>query len=311
MLKTLLAPTEDFIKLDRTVLDADITAGSSVALTVLNNSSFAQNDYIVIGYEGSESAELCQISSAVTPGTTLVITTAVRSHKKGEPIVKYRYNKRKFYGSTTETGTYTELTAYGSPVTIQVSDPQGTYLEYTGSEGYEYFKATYFNSQDSRETDKADSDSVQGDQSTRYCSIFAIRVQAGLTNNPYITDGQVETYRKRAENEVNSYIISRYQLPLVNANGVSEVPWMIENITTLLAAGYMDYQEFGQEGMGVKWLGEARGLLKKVQSGEQALIGIDGQQMAEMETLSGVQSYPDTVDNTNGPVQVFTMGQRF
>lgn len=311
MLKTLLAPTEDFIKMDRTVLDADITAGDTVSLTVLNNSAFAQNDYIVIGYEGSESAELCQISSAVIAGTTMVIATAVRNHKKGEPIVKYRYNKRKFYGSTTETGTYTELTAYGSPVTIQVSDPQGTYLEYTGSEGYEYFKATYFNTQDSRETDTADSDSVQGDQSARYCSIYAIRVQAGLTNNPYITDGQVETYRKRAENEVNSYIISRYQLPLVNASGVSEVPWMIENITTLLAAGYMDYQEFGQEGMGVKWLGEARGLLKKIQGGEQALIDISGQMMAEFETLSGVQSYPDTVDNTDGPVQVFTMGQRF
>ena len=309
-MRTLLAPTEDFIKLERTVLNADVAAGSGVTLTLLNNDNLNQYDYIVIGYEGSESAELVQISAAVTPGLT-VQATLVRSHKQNEPVVKYRYNKRKFYGSLTETGTYTELTAYGSPVTIQVSDPQGTYLEYTGSEGYEYFKATYYNTQDSRETDKADSDSVQGDQSTRYCSIYAIRVQAGLTNNPYITDGQVETYRKRAENEVNSYIISRYQLPLVNASGVSEVPWMIENITTLLAAGYMDYQEFGQDGMGVKWLGEARSLLKKIQGGEQSLIDISGQQMAEMETLSGVQSYPDTVDNTNGPTQVFTMGQRF
>ena len=310
-MRTLLATTEPFIKLERTTLSEDLVAGTDVTVTVLNNDNLNENDYIVIGFEGSESAELVQINAPVSPGTTLQVGTLILSHKKGEPIVKYRYNKRKFYGSTTESGTYTELTAYGSPALIQVDDPQGTFLEYTGVEGYEYFKSTYFNSQTTTETDTADSEAVAGDQSTRYCSLFAIRFQAGLTNNPYILDGQIEVYRKRAENEVNSYIISRYQLPLVNANGVSEVPWMIENITTLLAAGYMDYQEFGQEGMGVKWLGEARGLLKKVQSGEQALIGIDGQQMAEMETLSGVQSYPDTVDNTNGPVQVFTMGQRF
>lgn len=310
-MRTLLAPTEDFIKLEHTVLDADVSAGSNVALTVLNNDKLAQNEFIVIGHEGSESAELCQINASVTPGTAIQVATLLRSHKKGEPITKYRYNKRKFYGSTTETGTYTELTSYGSPVTIQVDDPQGTFLEYTGVEGYLYFKSTYYNSQDSAETDQSDSEAVQGDQSSRYCSIYAIRLQAGLTNNPYITDGQIEVYRKRAENEVNSYIISRYQLPLLNADGVSEIPWMIENVTVLLAAGYMDYQEFKQEGDGVKWLGEARGILKAVQNGKQALIGLDGQPMTMLTNSTGVQSYPNTVDNTDGPDQKFTMRQQF
>lgn len=309
-MRTLFAPTEDFIKLESTVLDADVSAGSGVTITVLNNDKFSQNEYIVIGYEGSEQAELTQISGAVTAGTSIQ-ATLVRNHKRGEPITKYRYNKRKLYGALTETGTYTELTAYGSPVIIQVDDPRGTFLEYTGNEGYLYFKATYFNSQDSTETDKADSDAVLGDQTGRYCSIYAIRLQAGLTNNPYITDGQIETYRRRAENEVDSYLISRYQLPLVNSVGTAEIPWMVENITTLLAAGYMDYQEFGADGQGVKWLGEARGLLKKVQNGEQSLMGVNRQGMTELDALSGVQSYPDAVDNTNGPTQVFTMGQRF
>ena len=310
-MRTLLATTEDFIKLEHTVLDADVSAGSNVSLTVLNNDKLAQNEFIVIGHGGSEAAELCQINASVTPGTTVQVGTLVRSHKKGEPVTKYRYNKRKFYGSTTESGSYTELTSYGSPVTIQVDDPQGTFLEYTGTEGYTYFKATYFNSQDSSETDLADSEAVPGDQSSRYCSIYAIRLQAGLTNNPYITDGQIEVYRKRAENEVNSYIISRYQLPLVNADGDSEIPWMIENVTVLLAAGYMDYQEFKQEGDGVKWLGEARGILKAVQNGKQALIGLDGQPMTMLTNSTGVQSYPNTVDNENGPDQKFTMRQQF
>lgn len=311
-MKILRATTEDLIKLERTQLDADASAGSSVSLTVLNNDKLANTEYIVVGAEGSESAELCQINAVVTAGTTVQVATLTRAHKKGEPITKYRYNKRKFYGSTTETGSYTELTAYGSPATIQVDDPQAAILEYTDTT-YSYFKATYYNSTTLEESAIADAVAFRGDDTGRYCSLYAIRLQAGLTNNPYITDGQIDVYRKRAENEVNSYLISRYTLPLTNASGVFEVPWMIENVTTLLAAGYMDYQEFGADGMGVKWLGEARSILKKIQDSTLALIGLDGQEMTAPSTLSTVQSYPDQVDNDSedGPAQKFTMNQRF
>ena len=49
----LKAPTEkDIVQLEHTELNADASAGSSVALTVLNNDSFAQNDYVVIGGPG-------------------------------------------------------------------------------------------------------------------------------------------------------------------------------------------------------------------------------------------------------------------
>lgn len=308
-MKVLFASTEDFIKRERARVSADVSAGSSVSVTLTNGEGYAANDWLVIGYEGSENAELCQISSITA--NVAVIATLRLNHKSDEPVVKYRYNKRKFYGCLTATGTFLELTANGSPVTIGVDDPQGAILEYTGAEGYTYFKATYYNSTTADESNIADAEAVLADESLRYCSIYAIKKQAGLNNNPYIVDGDIETYRKRAENEVNSYVISRYQLPLTNADGNTEVPWMIENITTLLAAGYMDWQEFGADGEGKKWLGEARSLLKKIQSGEQSLIGIDGVQMTEVDTLSGVQSYPSSVDNDEGPTQQFTMRQQF
>lgn len=308
-MKALFANTESFIKRDRTRISTDVAAGSTVVITVANANLYAINDYIVVGYEGSEQAELCLITAV--SGDTLTVATLVRAHLADEPIVKYRYNKRKFYGCVTATGTFVELTANGSPVTIQVTDPQGAVLEYTGVEGYLYFKSTYYNSTTTEESAVADAEAVLANESLRYCSIYAIKHQAGLNNNPYIVDGNIETYRKRAENEVNSYVISRYQLPLTNSDGDSEVPWMIENITTLLAAGYMDWQEFGADGEGKKWLGEARSLLKKIQAGEQSLIGLDGVQMTEVATLSGVQSYPSSVDNTDGPTQQFTMRQNF
>lgn len=301
-MKTLLAPTEDFIKRDRTYLSDDITAGNGAVIPVLNSDNFAINDYIVVGPEGSEQAEIVKVTAV---GTGQITATIIRSHLKDEPITKYRYNKRKFYGATSAAGSYTELTADGSPKSIEVNDPQGTFLEYTGLEGYTYFKSTYYNSTTTDETSTTDAFAVLADESVRYCSLYAIRKQAGLTANPYITDGLLETYRKRAENEVKSYIMSRYTLPL------SEVPAIIENVTTLLAAGYMDYQEFGADGMGVKWLGEARAILKAVKNGSQRLLDSNDVELAYISTSNQVQSYPDEVDNDNGPTQHFTVDQRF
>src|SRR4051794_9405442 len=92
--------------------------------------------------------------------TNVRVGTLKFAHKAGEPVVKYRYNQRRFYGSLTATGSYSELTTSGSPIAIQVDDPQGTTLEYTGDEGYAYFKATYWNSATSEETDDDDADAV-------------------------------------------------------------------------------------------------------------------------------------------------------
>lgn len=306
-MKVLLAPTEDFIKRERTALSAAAAAGTSVVLNVVNSTGYAVNDYVVVGLEGSEIAELCEITAVAA--TTITVGVLALAHNIDDPVVKFRYNQRKFYGSLTATGSYTELTGYGSPVTIAVNDPQGTILEYTGGEGYLYFKSTYFNSHTSEESNIVDADTVLADESVRYCSLYAIRKQGGLTNNPYVTDGLIEVYRKRAESEVDSYLNARYILPLTNSTGSHEIPFLVENCTMLLAAGYMDYQELGKDGEGVKWLGEARGVLKRLQTpGGQQLLGSDKAEMQTKTLANGVQSYPD---NTDCDPPNFTMAQRF
>lgn len=304
-MRTLSAPTEDFIKGERTSLGADVSAGASnVAVTVLNNTNLSQNDYIVIGLEGSEQAELVQINAAVTAGTAIQVDALKFNHKKGEPVVLYKYNQRKFYGSTSADGTFTELAAGATDLEIQVDNPQGTISEYTGST-YTYFKATYYNSTTSLETDISDSEAVLADDTARYCSLYAIRVQAGITKNPFITDGRVESKRQQAESLINSYIFSVYVLPL------AEIPGIITRICELLAAGWIDFEEYGPEGQGVKWLGEARSMLKMLNSGELVLIGADGTELERQTGTDGVSSYPDSVDNNNGPLRYFTMGQKF
>lgn len=311
-MRSLIAPTEDFIKLAKTQLSADVGAGSTVTLNVTGNEGFANNSYVAVGIEGTENCEIQKINAVVTPGTTIQVATLNYAHKQDEPVRVFRYNQRKFYGATTATGSFAELTTSGSPKNIQVTDPQGTLLEYTGVEGYTYFKSTYFNSTTSDETDIADADAVLADDSVRYCSLYAIRQQAGFTDNPFITDGILETYRKRAENEVNSYLYQRYVLPLTNATTLlPEIPFIIENATQLLAAGYMDYREYGKDGEGVKWLGEARGILKAVQNGTQRLID-SGYNEFEQKTLTqGIQSFPNSSDPTDDSAPKFTMNQQF
>jgi hypothetical protein len=88
-MRQFIAPTEEWIKTEIGTLAADATAGSNVTLTLINNDGLAQNDYVVIGHEGSELAELELINAAVSAGTAVRVATLKFNHKAGEPIVKY------------------------------------------------------------------------------------------------------------------------------------------------------------------------------------------------------------------------------
>lgn len=296
-MKLLYAPTSEDIKTERTSLAANASAGSSVQLTVINGDGFAVHDFIVVGQEGSDGAELCTVTAV--GDTTITVSTLKLAHIKGEPVTKLLYDQRKFYGATTSGGSYTELTAYGSPATIQVDDPQGTYLEYTGSEGYAYFTATYYNSYSSTETDQ---ESIDASESDRYASLYAIRKHAGLAGNPRYSDARIEQKRTQAENEINSAIAARYQLPL------SEIPALIANVCETLAAGYIAYEEFGQDGDGGKWLGEARAIIKAIANGTQRLIGADYTELTRNVKVGVLDGYPNDADTDSA---VFSMDDTY
>ncbi|MCK4454527.1 DUF1320 family protein [Candidatus Parcubacteria bacterium] len=278
-MKTLNAPIEEFIKTVKTEIAADVAAGSDKAVTVENANEFAVNDYAVLGIKGKEVSEIAKIT--VVSGNTITFGTLALAHKDGDPITKVLFNQRKLYGCATKTGTFVLIETKD----IEVDSPQGTYFEYTGD--YIYFKCTYYNEHTTEESSIDDAVAVLGGESDRYCSIEAIKKQAGLLENPYTNNADVERKRNTAESEIDSAIGHIYSLPL------SEIPALIENITILLAAGYLDYQEFGSESGGVKWLGEARGLLKKIEKGTMRLLGSD---KSELTRLSGgrLKGYPDT-----------------
>lgn len=298
--KRLISPSEDFVKIEHGQVAVDAAAGTSVAITLINADGFAAHDFVVVGVEGGETAELCQISSV--SGQAITVATLKLAHKADEPVTKYRYNARKFYGSLTSAGTFTELTAEGSPVTIQADDPQGAVLEYNGGEGYLYFKSTYWNTYTSEESNIADAGTVLADESIRYCFVYTIRKRAGLTSNPFYTDQRIEVKRTQAENEINSALFARYILPL------SEIPPLVSYLCELLAAGYIDYEEFGSEGQGVKWLGEARAILKNFTDGTRRLLKADLTELPRNTKTGVLDGYPN--DASTDTAQ-FSMGDRF
>lgn len=298
-MNSLIAPTEDFIFSEKSKITAAATAGSSVTLVLESNDGLAQNDYVVVKKPGHDQAHICKINAAVSGNTDIQVDTLKHDSAVGDEVTKIRFNQRKFYGCATESGTYTEITDDGSPKDIEVDNPNGTLFEYTAST-YLYFKATYYNSQTTEETDIGDAIAVLGGESDRFCSINDIRQEAGLTDNQYISDSVVEDFRISAESEIKSSIYKKYSLPL------STIPKVIKTITKYLAAGGLLYKEYGSEADGtskdgLEKLKQARSMLKSIRNGTLVLLDDDDAELTVSGASSDLSGWPDstTEDKTD------------
>lgn len=302
-MQSLIAPVEQFAYREKTKVIVVATAGSTVQITVENNQGFSANDYVVLKTPGNDQAHIAKISS-VSANNKITVDTLKHNLYVGDEVIKILFNKMKFYGRTA-TGTYTEMTLDGSPKDIEVDNPNGTLFEYTGTEGYIYFKVTYYNSTTAEETSITESNEVSADQSLRYCSIYSIRKIAGLVDNEFVTDERVESKRKIAESEINSVISLRYSLPLTT------IPDYIKEITMLLAGGYLSIEEFGDKGGGIDMVNQAKSYLKSIQKGENRLIDISTGEELSRNNGGVLSGYPDSsTEDTNDDVK-FKMNQTF
>lgn len=258
-MRTLLAPTEESIILARTQLSAAVAKGNDAVIVPVNIEGVTDGAAACVGLRGSETAELVRL--AVSGGGAVTADLKI-DHVKGERLDVMRYDYRRFYGSATETGTYSLI----ATVLIDVDDPQGTRYEYTGS--LAWFKATYYDSSTGDETLVADAEAVQGDQSARYASIDGIRGRAGMNRNNYVQDDRFKSARTRAESEIDSSLAGMYTLPL------TVTPAIITEICELLAAGAVMADEFGagDDAEGYKMQSRARSMLKDIRDGKLKLM---------------------------------------
>ena len=126
-------------------------AASAVALTVAStdmvaagtsSNVWADNDYMIVGELGSETAEVMQMAAAVTSATSLTIDRegsagGLRfSHPIGSPVYRIDYNQVEFSRATTITGTKTVL----ATVNLQPDDEVTRYDDTSSTTGYGFVR---------------------------------------------------------------------------------------------------------------------------------------------------------------------------
>jgi len=280
-MQVLLAPTEDIVLREKTAFSANEAAAQTI-LSVYNPTGFTADDFVIIDELGAEIAELLQIASVDASANTITLTTGLsRAHAKDAPITKIRYNKRKFYRSSTKTGTYSPLTSEGSPILIQVDQPEGTEFEDSTGISTSWYKATYYNSSTGDETSSDDAVPTKAGDAEHYTSIYKIRVEAGFQNNAFIGSDLIDRYRYEAEAQAEGEVIGVYQLPF------SSTPRLFQHIVTLLAAGLLISKEYGLESdidvskTGQSKIDRAEELLGKIKDGKIILIGEDSTELSK------------------------------
>lgn len=296
-MQVLLAPLEDIALGEKTTFSADEAAGQTV-LSVENPQGFSNNDYVVLDVISSEIAELLKVSSTSTNSITLATATVI-AHAKDAPIQVVRYNQRKFYRSSTEDGTYSHLSSEGSPVDIQVDQPEGTEFEDSTGSSSSWYKATYYNSTTATESSLDDAVAVKAGDTEHYTSIFKIKTEAGFQNNSYIGSDLVDRYRTEAEAQAEGAVVGIYQLPF------SSAPKLFQHIITLLAAGSLLAKEYGMEAdvevskTGQRKIERAEELLEKIRDSKIILIGEDGSELLKRTDImaSGSNTYDEDIAN--------------
>lgn len=298
-MQILVAPIENYILTEKAKFSADEAANQTV-LSCDNAAHFAVNDYIILGNIGSETVEIRKISSISSDLTTITVSEAINfSHDEGSPIIKILFNQRKFYRSSTETGTYTHLSSEGSPVDIQVDQPDGTDFEDSSGTSSSWYKATYYNSTTGEETSLDDSIAVKAGDTEHYTSVYKIKNEAGFENNDYISSEIISRYREEAEAQAEGSVVSKYQLPF------SSDPKIFQHIVTLLAAGLLLSKEYGLESdveiskTGQRKIERAEELLEKIANGTLSLIGSDGNELSRRtDVLASCSNvYDSTIDD--------------
>jgi hypothetical protein len=298
-MQLLVAATEDYILSEETAFSADEDAGQTT-ISCVNASGFKVNDFVVLGSVGSEQAEIRRIATVSTDLLSFTIISATNfNHKKDDSIRRIRFDKRKFYRSTSEDGSYSHLSAEGSPVDINVDKPEGTEFEDAGGSSSSWYISTYYNSYTGVESSLSDSLPSKAGDAEHYTSIFKIKSEAGFTENPYITSEIVDRYRLEAESEAESAIAGVYSVPL------TVVPKIFQHIVTLLAAGHLLAKEYGMENdteigkTGTRKIERAEELLEKIRNRELLLIDSTGEELDSKSVILASSSNTYNADKYN------------
>lgn len=138
---------------EKTNLSTSVAAAAT-SLTVRNNQGFANTDKILIGEMSREKSEIATINGAVSAGTSLSVAAITFPHSTDDPVYKLRFDKVRFYRSTTGiNGSYSLIATVD--IDVDNANDETTYDDSTGSTTY-YYKNSYYNSVSTVESQQSD-----------------------------------------------------------------------------------------------------------------------------------------------------------
>jgi hypothetical protein len=214
------------------------------------------------------------------------------NHKRYEPTIKLFGNQIRLYRATNVDGTIPADTSFASISTsnIDISQPFTLMTDGSGGTGY-WYKSTFYNATTSSETPLSLSYAFRGGGYGHYVSIQDIRNEAGLQEQSQISDSQISARRDQAESEIKGFLSAGgYTMPLQMTNGMFYVPFVVENVSRLLAAGYVLVKDYGVVSNGDTKDGEqkiqlAMELLADIQDHMMLLLDPNEQLLATVERI--------------------------
>ena len=279
-----------------------LTANSAAAQAVIvveNSDQFTADSFVLVGKVGSETGEIKKILS-VTGNSVTFTSNLSFAHYVNDNVYKLDSDKARIYRATNVDG---EVPANGdfsllTTLTLQGDQANLEYTDSTGSSSY-WYKYTFYNSVSLVETSLSVALASRGSNYGNYTTVSAVRNEAGLKYNKWISDADIYEKLLSSMSEVNSILIrSGYTLPL------DSVPDIIENATRLLAAGYMLLKDYGPEFAGTNKDGtakikQARDLLAQISKGDLVLVDVTTQEV--VTRASSIRGYPDSTAEDQSP----------
>jgi hypothetical protein len=122
-----------------TYLSSPVSA-LGTTLTVQDNGGLAQDNFVIVGMQGSDRTEIVRITAAVTAGTSLTVGALIYDHPVDTQVKRTLWDQVEISGATTATGSKTVVATIG----LLIDRSETTYVN-TGT-AYAFYFARFKNS---------------------------------------------------------------------------------------------------------------------------------------------------------------------
>ena len=303
---------------EKSYVEVDAEAGAS-AITAKSAAGMSADRYLLINTPGNEVAELRRIASISGNVVTLASPVLVHDHAKYEDLTALQANQLRIYRAANVDGTEPAVASFGllTTVDIDIDQQQTVYTDVAGGSDY-WYRYTYYNQTTAYESAIGDSVAVRGGDTGIYATVAQVRSEAGMTNNPYVSDAKIDEARIEAQSVIDAALAGTYDVPFDDA------PPIIQRATKVLAAGYLLKKEFGAGSVGTNATGQAKidevlgtdtkpGIIDQIKNGTLDLTDATGTVLATREHVAGWpdSTTADTDVEDGGSKRAFRMGQVF